>query len=93
MHDAYEYNKNVRPIFPYESQWEEFKNLQRVRFWIWVIFFALSLTSFSLLLWRSVFYKEVGTEFAVGFISGTILVGVMGTIIQLVVGRVVGRRR
>jgi hypothetical protein len=91
MHDAYEYNKNVRPTFPYESQWEEFKGLQRVRFWIWVILFLLSLTSFSLLLWRT-FYNEVGNEFAVGFISGPILVGVMGAVLKLVVGRV-GKRR
>lgn len=91
MHDAYEYNKHVQPTFPYESQWKEFKNLQRVRFWILVIFFVLTLTTFLMLLSRT-FYKEVGTEFAVGFISGVVVFSVMGAILKLVVGRV-GRRR
>lgn len=91
MHDAYEYNKNVRPTFPYESQWEEFKNLQRVRFWIWVISFVLTLTTFLMLL-SNTFHKEVGTEFAVGFVSGVVVFSVMGAILKLVVGKV-GRRR
>lgn len=91
MHDAYEYNKNVRPTFPYESQWEQFKDLQRVRFWIWVIFFALSLTTFLMLLSRT-FYNEVGTEFAVGFVFGVVVFIVMGATFKFAVGRV-GRRR
>jgi L-asparagine transporter-like permease len=91
MHDAYEYNKNVRPTFPYESQWEEFKGLQRVRFWIWVISFVIVISTFLMLISRTL-YNEVETEFAVGFVSGVVVFSVMGAILKFVVGRV-GRRR
>ena len=67
---AYEYDKSLRPTFPYESQWEEFKRLQRVRFWMWAILGLMSIGMFGLLLWES-FADGVGRDFFVGAIFGT----------------------
>lgn len=70
--DEYEYDKNHRPTFPYESQWEQFQGLQRVRFWMWAILGFLSIVMFGLLLWES-FADGVDKDFAVGMIVGTLL--------------------
>jgi hypothetical protein len=70
--DDYEYDKHHRPTFPYEIQWEEFKSLQRVRFWMFIILDAIGIALLSVILWDT-FSDGVSQDFLVGMLVGSSL--------------------
>jgi hypothetical protein len=81
-----------RPTFPYESQWEEFKGWQRVRFRMLAIMGLLTIGMFGLLLWES-FADGVGRDFLVGMVMGTLVCITAGVVLPCAMRLVMKRRK